>query len=267
MRYESDDLLKRTELLLNTAGQSSEGPSPLLEPVRDFLGRGGKRFRTRLVEMSYRLAGGLDGGPDPALGAAVELLHAGSLIVDDIQDASEVRRGQESLHRRFGVPMALNTGNWLYFAAMETLLSANLAATQGLAVQRLAVRTLLRCHQGQGLDLDTRVDAVSPSRLESMVAQITGLKTAELMRFAAQLGAYGADATADVIEAVGTFGYHMGIALQMLDDRSGVLAADRKDKGLEDLRLRRVTWPWAWAHAARGPEFVEVLQRQLRWGT
>src|SRR5262245_53682692 len=94
----------------------------LLDPVREFLNRPSKAIRGRLAEVGYRLASGTDGElSDEAkrlcllCSNAVESIHAGSLVIDDIQDGSVLRRGAPTLHREIGVPLALNAGNWLYF--------------------------------------------------------------------------------------------------------------------------------------------------------
>ena len=86
----------------------------LTQPVDEFLRRGGKRFRATLLELAYRIAGGDGNVPTPVL-EAVELLHAGSLIIDDIEDGTEERRGGAAMHAKIGVPSAINAGNWLYF--------------------------------------------------------------------------------------------------------------------------------------------------------
>jgi len=86
--------------------------SALVDALRDFLLRPGKEFRAELVRASWVLGGG-SGDPPGELPMIVELLHAGSLIVDDIEDGSVARRGQPALHLRHGLPTALNAGNWL----------------------------------------------------------------------------------------------------------------------------------------------------------
>ena len=84
----------------------------LTEPAEQFLDRTGKRIRQSVVELVYAMAGG-SGQLPPCLGEAIEWLHAGSLVIDDIQDESPMRRGQPSLHMQIGVPLALNAGNWM----------------------------------------------------------------------------------------------------------------------------------------------------------
>ena len=229
----------------------------LLGPANDFLQRPGKQLRARLCGAAWSLAGGDVGGPPPELPAIVELFHAGSLIVDDIEDGSPLRRGQQALHVRHGVPLALNTGNWLYFVALDLLGRLPLPAEVRLALYRAASTTLVRCHQGQALDLALSIGAVPAPQLADVVAMTTQLKTASLMELSATAGALAAGGARAVVAALGGFGGELGIALQMLDDLGG-LGAARRHKGREDLRLLRPTWPWAWL-SEDGPGRVRDL--------
>ncbi|MCW5809131.1 MAG: polyprenyl synthetase family protein, partial [Deltaproteobacteria bacterium] len=182
---------------------------------------------------------GRTGEPPEALVAALELIHAGSLIVDDVEDDSDERRGAPALHRLVGVPLAINTGSWMYFWAL-----AELGALEIPGAVELAVGSLVRCHQGQALDLSVRVADLDVASAAGVVETITRLKTGALLRLAGELGALAAGAPAPVREAIGAFAERAGIALQMLDDLGSLVA--RRDKGREDLRGGRATWPWAW---------------------
>lgn len=233
--------------------------SALLAPTREFLLRPGKAFRARLVATCWQLAGGHEHAMPEELPLVVELLHAGSLIVDDIQDQSEHRRGRPSLHRLYGTPLALNTGNWMYFWSL-VVLGRHAPPTRSAAICGRATATLMRCHQGQALDLSTRVFTVQRGEVARTVSATTGLKTGALMEFAARLGAMCAEAPDDRCEALGRFGYDLGVGLQMLDDLGGLVADERRHKGLEDLRGARLTWPWAWlAESADEARFAGLV--------
>lgn len=236
----------------------------LLGPANDFLARPGKQIRACLCAASWALSGGDAGGPPDELPAIVELLHAGSLIVDDIEDGSSERRGDQALHVRHGVPLALNTGNWLYFVALDLIGRLPLPAEVRFAIYRAASTTLLRCHQGQALDLAMSVGTVPAHQLATLVAMTTQLKTASLMELSAIMGALAARGGEQVIAALGDFGGALGTGLQMLDDL-GSLGAARRHKGREDLRLRRPTWPWAWL-AEESPARVGELASLLSAG-
>src|SRR5688572_4499060 len=163
----------------------------LCAPLARFLSRPGKALRAGLVEKSYQIAGGRGQCPE-LLGLLVEVLHAGSLIVDDIEDASDERRGGPTLHREVGVPIALNAGNWLYFWAFALLDKVPLAPQVALAAHRWLSRTLLACHYGQALDLGACVGEVEQRRMLEVVASATRFKTGCLMELCAALGALAA---------------------------------------------------------------------------
>lgn len=230
-------------------------------PIAQFLERPGKAFRADLVTRSFEIAGGQ--GPCPArLGAIVEILHAGSLIIDDIEDESSSRRGGAALHRLHGLPVALNAGNWMYFWALGLIDQLGLGPDVQLALYQWTVRTMLRCHHGQALDLTANVYQLRPSEVPGVVLATAELKTGALMELAAVLGALAARATPAVAAEVAEFGRSMGVALQMLDDVGGLVSEKRCHKGHEDLLLGRPTWPWAWLSAELSPERYEELRKQ-----
>ena len=242
-----DDLLAETPPEILGAGIDRRyWKAALLNPAHDILQRPGKGFRSQLFESSWMLAGGAPSRHPRELQLLVELLHAGSLIIDDIEDDSETRRGEPSLHRRFGVPIALNTGNWLYFLPLALLSRLNLPRDLTLALYTDIADAIVQCHQGQALDLSAHVTSVRQSEMPGLVRLSTQLKTGALTRLAATMGARAAAATPSRLAAVARFGARIGVGLQMLDDWSGIAADARRHKGVEDLRLGRPTWPWAW---------------------
>lgn len=234
----------------------------LLGPAREILCRSGKGLRARMVHHAWELAGGHSAGPPDSLPLLIELLHVGSLVIDDIEDDSPRRRGGPAIHRMWGVPVALNVGNWLYFVALAVLSRSGLEPGARLAAYEEVSRCLMRCHQGQALDLSVRVSTLAREEIPGVVATSTRLKTGSLVRLASSLGARSAGASESVVTSVGAYGSEVGIALQMLDDWSGVSVPGRKEKGLEDLRLERLTWPWAWlAETADESEWSSTMDR------
>jgi geranylgeranyl pyrophosphate synthase len=218
----------------------------LVNPVGEILGRPGKGFRRRLVELAYVLGGGA-GDPPAALGAMLETLHAGSMIVDDIEDDSDERRGEPAVHRVFGLPIALNAGNWMYFAPFELITELGLSAASELHLRRRMARVLLDCHFGQALDLATRLHAVPQTGVRDVAATISTLKTGRLLALAAEAGALAAGAKPADVAAIAAFGEALGVGLQMLDDLGDLSPHTPRSKRFEDLAEGRVTWPWAWA--------------------
>ena len=146
-----------TKLLGLKSGASLEDiiQIALLSPVEDLTSNHGKRIRGQLVHLGCRLV--TEGNPSSVIAVkqcrtcaeVVELIHAGFLVVDDIEDGSRIRRGKPALHIRYGLPMALNAGNWLYFWPFELIRTLELPSETTLSVYEYYHRTRLRAHFGQ----------------------------------------------------------------------------------------------------------------------
>lgn len=232
-------------------------------PAREFLSRPGKQFRAQLVQSAWVMAGAdLQAMPEE-LPHILELLHAGSLIVDDIEDQADTRRDAPALHRIYGVPLALNTGNWMYFWALNLVESLPLDAVTRAALTREACRAVERCHRGQALDLAMQVTELDQSEIGNVVRATTRLKTGALMELAAVLGAIAAGANEVRIEALRSFGRSLGEGLQMLDDLGGITSPQRAHKATEDLVNDRPTWPWAWLARCCTPDSYEKYRERL----
>jgi geranylgeranyl pyrophosphate synthase len=244
----------------------------LFEPLAEFLGRPSKMLRARIVEVGFVVAGGAAGALPSELPLVIEALHAGSLIVDDIEDESVERRGGAALHAIHGVPVALNAGNWLYFWPQVLLSRAPLPPLTRLHCHERLVRCLLRCHEGQAVDLTARVEDLPRRDVAGIVRAITDRKTAGLFELASALGALAAGADGRRVDAIAAFGLQAGVWLQMLDDLSGVLAPARRHEVVEDLSHGRATWVWAWlAETLDAESYARLLDglgsaaRTRRW--
>jgi geranylgeranyl pyrophosphate synthase len=235
----------------------------LAAPAAEILRRPGKRFRARLVEAAGALVGAEPDLPE-ALALLVELLHAGSLVVDDIEDGSSHRRGAPALQHKVGVPLALNTGNWLYFWPFELLGTLGFEPTVELALRRRMTRALYRGHLGQALDLDTRASEVSQRDVSGLATSIARLKTGELMKLAATLAPVAVRASDRSTRALASFGMRLGTALQMHDDLGNLGGRGDSLRRHEDLRLGRVTFVWARLAQSLAPEAFASLQEQAQ---
>lgn len=237
----------------------------LNDPAEQFLSRCGKRIRAAIVNESFRLAGG-DGDAPQQIAEAIELLHAGSLIVDDIEDDSAQRRGRPTLHREIGMPLALNTGNWMYFRSLEKLADAGIDAKSSHRMLVQVVRTVRRCHEGQALDLSAAVDLLQPSEIRPTALAISRLKTGGLTALSSWLGATAAGANRITRKALARFGMNVGVCLQMRNDLNELRRFLQGEQRFDDLRNARVTWPWAWAAKKLSKTEMCVLQHRLRHG-
>jgi geranylgeranyl pyrophosphate synthase len=238
----------------------------LMNPVKEMTANKGKRIRGRLVTIGFRLLSPSGGYSALArrrcrtCAEVVELIHAGSLIVDDIEDGSVIRRGRPTLHVQYGIPVALNAGNWLYFLPLELLGQLDLPRDELLCMYQHYHRTLLRAHFGQALDLGGRVDALSQHQIYEVCLASMRLKTGALMGFAVTLGGWLAGASERVLSILYEFGSELGVALQMFDDVGNVMDKTAPAKRYEDIVLCRPSWIWACAaRRASGREFDEFV--------
>jgi geranylgeranyl pyrophosphate synthase len=225
----------------------------LMHPVQHLTAHNGKRIRGRLVTLGFRLLAetpGCSAGMRRRcrIGAdVVELIHAGSLIVDDIEDGSCTRRGRPALHVQYGVPVALNAGNWLYFLPLELLHELELPRDHLLSIYQYYHRTLLRAHFGQALDLGGRVDTLPQYQIQEVCLASMRLKTGALMGFAVTLGGWLAGTSDEALSILYEFGSELGIVLQMFDDIGNVMETTDPMKRYEDIFLYRPSWIWACA--------------------
>lgn len=242
----------------------------LFEPVREFTNCHGKRIRGSLLQLSYEMSGGI-GAIAPEIGMAIENLHAGSLIIDDIQDDSLMRRGQATMHRRQGIPLAINTGNWMYFHALESLTAAKLPAEQRYRLVEAMIFAACRCHEGQAIDLHARVDSIPAMHWHETTLSISTLKTGSLVALAVEMGCIAADSQAPLLQVLPRFGRQIGVALQMRNDLDELadIVQFQETAGLadtirdDDLRHARLTWPWVWAVRLYGSGVCQRLSQRV----
>ncbi len=220
---------------------------------------GGKRLRPLLVF----LAAGVPSPESEALlsaGVAVELVHAATLVHDDVLDGSELRRGRPTVIATGGRAAATATGDLLFsraFAELRTLRSADAVRILSRASSELAAGELMQ-----------RADAWTPVD-EDRYFERCRLKTAVLFRASCELGATAAGADRDAVRGLAEFGERIGLAFQLLDDvldvtgppeRTGkprgadlldgtvtlpLILARNRDRGLRSLDLHSIRTPEA----------------------
>jgi geranylgeranyl pyrophosphate synthase/predicted secreted hydrolase len=270
-------LLVRGDGVLRNAERYAEGVPPsalvrsLVEPIRGIADRGGKGWR------SYAALACIDvvGGDSRRFGhwlAMPELLHVGSLIVDDVEDASDVRRGGPTCHRMHGQNLAINAGTAAYFLAEPPIWDDDLPAEAKLRVYRLYFDALRAGHAGQALDLEgledeaaNAVESGDAAELERRVLAIHRLKTAAPAAMMARVGAILGGGSEAQVEALGDFFEAIGLAFQIVDDVLNLrgFENDLKQRG-EDVRQGKITLPIARALGSSPPDARRWLWRTLR---
>lgn len=196
-------------------------------PAWNFLDRGGKRWRPVLM-LAVNQA--LNGERRKALKLTPipELIHNGTIIVDDIEDFSETRRGKPALHLLFGEDIAINVGNTLYFLPLLVLTNSKIfSEKQRIEFYELYFREMVRLSFGQALDIfwhKGNKKIVS----EKEYLQMCLFKTGVLARFSAKLGAIAANTEKKMVELIGLFGESLGVGFQIQDDVLNLVPASKK---------------------------------------
>ena len=200
-------------------------------PIWDLLDRGGKRWRAVLFLVLVEAFGE---DPEAYLPYACvpEILHNGTIIVDDVEDDASLRRGEPALHLKYGTDVALNAGNAMYFLALDLLARdpADLDAETRLAAYETLLAELNRTHVGQGMDIqwhnERKIRVTEDEYLE-----MCACKTGCLGRIVARLAAIVTGQPSEVEQAVAEYAEHMSVAFQIADDVLDAEAAIESDRG------------------------------------
>ncbi len=191
--------------------------SELNKPVWEFLDRGGKRWRPALMISSCKAVGGKEQTAIP-FSPLPELIHNGTIIVDDVEDSAELRRSKKPMHLLFGVDTAINNGNSLYFVPLVLLYRNlyNLSDKKRNAIYDLYAEEMLRVSIGQAMDIHWHKGKGTTS--EKAYLQMCVYKTGVLARLSAKLGGLLGNAKKEQINALGKFGESLGVGFQIQDD-------------------------------------------------
>ncbi|HSH00995.1 MAG TPA: polyprenyl synthetase family protein [Anaerolineae bacterium] len=173
------------------------------------IGAGGKRMRPRLVFWSYLIGGGDDLLSAVPLAASVELLHTATLVHDDINDESYLRRGRPSVHSLWGNTFGLLTGDYLFSKVYQ------LVAPYGPAYNTIMATTAIELIEGEALQALAAKEGEMDSKTYKKV--IRG-KTASLFEAAARMGAMWGGGEEETVAAVSVYGAELGLAFQIVDD-------------------------------------------------
>ncbi|MGC9023577.1 MAG: polyprenyl synthetase family protein [Chloroflexia bacterium] len=224
-------------------------------------GPAGKRLRPLLCLLAVEAVGGQWERALPAA-AAVELVHNFSLIHDDIEDRSPLRRGRPTLWRLWGLPQALNAGDGLFTLARAALLRLReygFPAETVLEAAALLDRAVLRLCEGQYLDLsfEGRLDVDEAAYLGMIAA-----KTAALLEAALELGALLGGGDAEARAALRSYGHALGLAFQVQDDILGVWGREERTGKPQaaDVVERKLGLPAVYALGRAGPAGRDILE-------
>jgi octaprenyl-diphosphate synthase len=220
---------------------------------------GGKRLRPALVVLAAQSMG-YKGSHHHEMAAVVEFIHTATLLHDDVVDASELRRGNETANALYGNAASVLVGDFLYSRAFQMMVSV-----KNMRVMEVLSEATNIIAEGEVLQL---MNCNDPDIDESAYLQVIRYKTAKLFEAAGRLGAILQGAGPEAEDALGRYGIHLGTAFQLIDDvldYSGETEVIGKNVG-DDLAEGKPTLPLLFAMQHGQPEEAEVIRQAILEG-
>lgn len=194
--------------------RSIRSEQPVLTEICDYvISSGGKRMRPGVTILSYLASGGREVSEAVKIAAAFEMIHSATLIHDDINDRSEMRRGRLSAYKKFGLQQALVSGDFLFVKAFAIggFFNEEIVSLVAEACTAIAESEIVQFEkEGEVAPLDVYLGIIEG-------------KTAKPIMAGARIGAYLANADPDRIHAMGEYGLNIGMAFQIVDDMLDIM--------------------------------------------
>lgn len=220
---------------------------------------GGKRLRPMLVLLG---AGTFNYQQQDhiALAAVIEFIHTATLLHDDVVDASELRRGQQTANSIWGNEASVLVGDFLYSRAFQMMVEV-----KNMRVMEIISNATNIIAEGEVLQL---LNCHEPDTTEEAYLQVIRSKTAKLFEAASQLGAVLSGQSETVITAMADYGMHLGTAFQLIDDVLDYSATSEemgKNVG-DDLAEGKPTLPLIYTLRHATPEHQHVVREAILHG-
>ena len=202
------------------------------DPIWEFLDRGGKRWRPSLFLLTLEALGK---NPENFADFAIipEVIHNGTIIIDDIEDASELRRGRPCTYKIYGLDIAINAGNAMYYLPLLPLIEnrEKLSPEKLCRIYEIYAKEMISLSLGQAMDIAWHRGLASADEIgEKDYLQMCAYKTGTLARMAAKIAAVLADGNDELVERLGRFAESIGVAFQMQDDILDLTSSEFAEK-------------------------------------
>lgn len=220
---------------------------------------GGKRLRPMLVLLASR-AFEYSGDQHINLAAVVEFIHTATLLHDDVVDASELRRGQETANALWGNEASVLVGDFLYSRAFQMMVDAD-----SMRVMTVLADATNIIAEGEVMQL---MNCNDPDTTELKYLEVIRCKTAKLFEAAARLGSILGGGTPEQESAIADYGMHLGTAFQLVDDAldySATSAEIGKNIG-DDLAEGKPTLPLIYAMRKGSADQVTLIRNAIESG-
>ncbi|MCL2642385.1 MAG: polyprenyl synthetase family protein [Candidatus Bathyarchaeota archaeon] len=192
----------------------------IADPIWDMLDRGGKRWRPALFLLICK-ALGKEEDDYVDFAAISEVIHNGTLVIDDIEDSSELRRGKPCTYKLFGLDISVNVGNAMYYMPLLALMTkeVDLPAKVLCGVYEVYVQEMINLSMGQAMDIAWHRGLANADNVsEEDYLQMCAYKTGTLARMAAKMAAVFTGVDKTLVDKLGRFAESIGVAFQMQDD-------------------------------------------------
>jgi geranylgeranyl pyrophosphate synthase len=199
------------------------------KPLWDFLGYGGKRWRPVLFLLISE-ALGADMKKVSDFLVIPEIAHNGTIVIDDIEDSAELRRGKPALHKVYGEDIAINCGNAMYFLPLQVVEDKknDIPIDTLFRVYSIYLEEMRNLHYGQALDITWHKGILKKEPSIEEYMQMTAFKTGTLARMAARLAVALSGKDDKIEEKFGKFAESIGIAFQIQDDLLDIITTDKE---------------------------------------
>jgi octaprenyl-diphosphate synthase len=217
---------------------------------------GGKRVRPAILLLGAKMCG-YDGLVGPRLGAVVEMIHAATLVHDDIIDNASVRRGHASVNAQWGNEITVLMGDWLYMTSFRLALEE-----RSFKIMDILIEVTRKMVEGEllQLELNGNLDITEEQHLE-----ISMRKTACLFSACSHLGGVLGAVGEEKEELLRMYGLNIGLAFQLVDDVLD-LTSDERTLGkpvLSDLKEGKLTLPLIYLMRNGNPKHRELVRTVL----
>jgi geranylgeranyl diphosphate synthase type I len=240
----------------------------IAEPIWDMLERGGKRWRPALFLL---ICEALGKNSEYCLDFSIipEVIHNGTLVIDDIEDSSELRRGKPCTYKIYGLDISVNVGNAMYYLPLLPLMekTVKLPAETICNIYEVYVQEMINLSMGQAMDIAWHRGIANADKLgEEDYLQMCAYKTGTLARMSAKMAAVLSGGNKALVEKLGRFAESIGVAFQMQDDVLDLTGKEfAKKKGgvgqdiTEGKRTLMVIYTLKKANSTDGKRLIEIL--------
>lgn len=250
-------VLEHFKAVDNLLAESMHSKASIINDLSHYIiDSGGKRLRP-LVVLLIAKACGYNGEQHIDLAAVIEFIHTATLLHDDVVDDSDNRRGRKTANSVWGKEAAVLVGDYLYSKAFQMLVNVG-----NVKVMEVLANATNIMAEGEALQL---LDRHNPDTTEEAYLNVIRSKTAKLFEASAEIGAILAN---NSIETIATYGLHLGMAFQLIDDVLDYEADPKtlgKDSG-NDLSEGKVTLPLIYLLQKGNPKEIDFLKAAIKKG-